>query len=135
MNGTAQARWPGQSVETPWSGNPAVACPTQILAEAHNTEVRGQIPVARAEAARKELSEGRGDPVRDPSLCFHSRVQRLARTGPCRIDRISEAPFPQAGNDSEFPSCLSHSFLTLGGGGGGGTLRKSLYLPKPCLLT
>ena len=113
MNGTAQARWPGQSVETPWSGNPAVACPTQILAEAHNTEVQVQIPVARAEAARKELSERRGDPVRDPSLCFHSRG-----TAPSRIDRISEAPFPQAGNDSEFPSCPSRSFLTLGGRGG-----------------
>lgn len=133
MNGTAQARWPGQSVETPWSGNPAVACPTQILAEAHNTEVRVQIPVARAEAARKELSERRGDPVRDPSLCFHSRG---TAPSPDRAELISSVKplSPKLAMTVNFHLVPLAASLPPGEAGGG-TLRKSLYLPKPGLLT
>lgn len=59
MNGTARVSRLGQRVETPWSGNPAVACPTQTLAETHKTELQAQTLVASAEAAGKELSEKR----------------------------------------------------------------------------
>lgn len=55
MNGTAQASWPGRGVEALWSGSPAVACPTQTLAETRKTELQAQTLVTWAEAAGKEL--------------------------------------------------------------------------------
>lgn len=69
MNGTALASWLGQRVETLWSGNPAVACPTQTLAEAHRTDL--QIQTLVTEAAREGLSERRV--IQTPGLSSSSQ--------------------------------------------------------------
>lgn len=90
--------WPGRGAETSWSGSPAVACPTQTLAETRKAELQDRTLVPWAEAAGKEFRKRQVTPrtatlpLEAPSP-FSAPVQAQPRPG--IMESINQSSFPE----------------------------------------